>query len=82
MRKVTRQSQAKANGVKVVSATMMAARDRVGETVTEWISMHPQFMLLDLVVTQASDLRFHCVSISLFYRERAERKTRAPRTKN
>jgi len=58
------------NGVKVFSATMFAARERLGETVTQWLAEHPDLDVVDLVVTQSSDAAFHCVAISVFYFER------------
>lgn len=57
------------NGVKVFSATMFADRDRLGEKVTEWMSAHPKCKATQFVVTQSSDAAFHCIAISLFYRE-------------
>ena len=58
------------NGVKVFSATMFAARDQLGETVTAWLAAHPQLVVTDFVVTQSSDSQFHCVAITVFYWER------------
>ncbi len=58
------------NGVKVISATMMADRAQLGERATEWIRTHPQCELTEIVVTQSSDAAFHCIAISLFFRER------------
>lgn len=55
------------NGVKVFTATMIAMRERLGETVTEWIDAHPAYTINDIVVTQSSDSDFHCVAISVFY---------------
>ena len=55
------------NGVKVISATMMADRHQVGEKVTAWIAAHPQCEVTDIVVTQSSDDAFHCISFSIFY---------------
>jgi hypothetical protein len=46
---------------------MIEARGRLGETVTEWIAAHPRFEVVDIVTTQSSDSRFHCIAISLFY---------------
>lgn len=58
------------NGVKVFSATMFAARDQLGETVTAWLAAHPQLTVTDFVVTQSSDSQFHCVAITVFYWEK------------
>jgi hypothetical protein len=58
------------NGVKVFSATMMADRARLGEHVTEWIQANPHCELTEIVVTQSSDAAFHCIAITVFFRER------------
>ena len=58
------------DGVKVFSATMVADRLRLGELVTDWIQSHPQCELTEIVVTQSSDAAFHCIAISVFFRER------------
>lgn len=57
------------NGVKIFSATMAQDRDRLGERITDWIREHPDFEIVDTVVTQSSDEAFHCLVISLFYIE-------------
>jgi len=57
------------NGVKVFCATKAADRDQLGEKVTAWIKEHPSYALVDKVVTQSSDEAYHCITISLFYRE-------------
>lgn len=57
------------NGVKIFSATMYADRERLGEKVTDWITAHPRHELVDLVITQSSDAQFHCIAISVFFRE-------------
>jgi len=59
------------NGVKVFSATMIAARMQLGEAVSEWLAERPRIKIVDMVVTQSSDSRFHCVAISVFYNEAA-----------
>jgi hypothetical protein len=56
------------NGVKVFSATMIADRQRLGDTVTGWLSTHT-VDIVDLVVTQSSDASFHCIALTLFYWE-------------
>jgi hypothetical protein len=57
------------NGVKIFSATMAQERDRLGDRITEWMREHPGFEIVDTVVTQSSDEAFHCLVITLFYRE-------------
>ncbi len=59
------------NGVKVFSATMMRDREALGEKVTEWLQAHPQREIVDTRVTQSSDAQFHCITITLFYKEPA-----------
>ena len=55
------------NGVKVFSATMLADRERLGEKVTAWLQAHPRYKLVDIWVTQSSDMSFHCLAITVFY---------------
>lgn len=54
-------------GVKVFWATVSSHRAKLGETVTEWLSAHPEIELVDMVVTQSSDAHFTLVSICVFY---------------
>ncbi len=61
----------KFNGVKVFSATMVAAREKLGESVTEWIRANPRLVIEDVVVTQSSDESFHCIAITVFYTDPA-----------
>jgi hypothetical protein len=58
------------NGVKLFSATKFAERDTLGDRVTLWLREHPDFEIIDMLVTQSSDAEFHCVTISVFYFER------------
>ena len=57
------------NAVKVFSATMFADRDQLGEKVTRWVSEHSDVQLTELVVTQSSDASYHCIAITVFYRD-------------
>jgi hypothetical protein len=57
------------NGVKVFSATMFNDRSRLGDVVSSWIAERPTFNIVDMVVTQSSDNAYHCIAITLFYRE-------------
>ena len=57
------------NGVKTFSATMAKARDTLGEQVTAWLSSAPDREVVDTVVTQSSDEAFHCIAITIFYRD-------------
>jgi hypothetical protein len=42
----------------------------MGETITRWLAEHPRLEVVDKQVRQSSDQEFHCLSITLFYRER------------
>ncbi len=57
------------DGVKVFSATKFAERHQLGEEVTKWIR-NSNVTIVDKVVTQSSDSEFHCLAITLFYKER------------
>jgi hypothetical protein len=57
------------NGIKVFSATMYADRERLGERVTDWMAANPKIAVTQFVLTQSSDASFHCIAISVFYRE-------------
>ena len=55
-------------GMKVFSATKARDRESLGEAITDWIRLHPEFELFDKIVTQSSDAEFHCLAITVFYR--------------
>jgi hypothetical protein len=57
------------NGVKVFSATMAQEREHLGEKVTDWIRSRPDVEIVNTVVTQSSDEAFHCIAITLFFKE-------------
>lgn len=58
-------------GVKVFSATKAKEREMLGEVITDWIRSNPGCELIDKIVTQSSDSEFHCLTITLFYRQRS-----------
>ena len=58
-------------GVRVFSATKAKEREELGETVTRWLKSNPEIEVVDRVVSQSSDNEFHCLTIVLFYRQRA-----------
>jgi hypothetical protein len=58
-------------GVKVFSATKAKEREELGETITRWLRSNPGLEVVDRVVTQSSDNEFHCLTLVIFYRERA-----------
>lgn len=55
------------DGVKVFSATKAREREELGETITKWIKEHPDYEIVDKIVTQSSDNEFHCLTITIFY---------------
>jgi hypothetical protein len=61
------------DGVQVFSATMMAQRQTLGETVTAWLekarATKPGFQIVDMQITQSSDEAFHCLACWVFYKE-------------
>jgi hypothetical protein len=57
-------------GIKVFSTTLARDREQMGESITRWLRENPQHEIVDKVVTQSSDKEFHCLTITLFYRER------------
>ena len=59
------------NAVKIFSATMHADRAQLGDRITQWIADHPQAAVTEFSITQSSDASFHCVAITIFYRETA-----------
>ena len=65
----------KFTGVKVFSATMAQEREQLGEKVTAWLKAHREanhpVEVVDKVITQSSDNAFHCLAITLFYRDAA-----------
>ena len=54
---------------KVFSATKAREREDLGEVITRWIRANPQVQIVEKVVTQSSDNEFHCLTITVFYRE-------------
>ena len=57
-------------GVKVFSATKAKEREALGENVTAWIRNNPGYEIIDKIVTQSSDSEFHCLTITLFYKQK------------
>lgn len=60
------------SGIKVFTATKAREREELGELASAWLRTHPEFEIVDKTVTQSSDREYHCLSITLFYRNRAE----------
>jgi hypothetical protein len=57
-------------GMKVFSTTLARDREVMGDTITRWLTDNQQLEVVDKIVTQSSDKEFHCLTITLFYRER------------
>lgn len=57
-------------GVKVFSTTLARDRENMGENITRWLKENPNVEILDREVTQSSDKEFHCLTITLFYRQK------------
>jgi folate-dependent tRNA-U54 methylase TrmFO/GidA len=56
--------------VKVFTTTLARDRDAMGDAIGRWLAEHPDVEIVDKRVTQSSDSEFHCLSITLFYRDR------------
>ncbi|HEY4885835.1 MAG TPA: hypothetical protein VII08_19590 [Myxococcales bacterium] len=58
-------------GMKVFSTTLARDREHMGDNITRWVQENQQQLeIVDKTVTQSSDKEFHCLTITLFYRER------------
>jgi hypothetical protein len=57
-------------GIKVFSTTLARDREQMGETITKWLKDNPNVEIVDRIVTQSSDKEFHCLTITLFYRQK------------
>ena len=63
-------TQANYNGVKVFSATMAKTRSMLSDRISEWVNRHPEYEIVDTVVTQSSDSSYHCLTFTIFYTTR------------
>lgn len=59
------------SGMKIFSTTLARDREAMGDNITRWLHENSQYEIVDKIVTQSSDKEFHCLTITLFYRERA-----------
>ena len=55
--------------VKVFSATKARERDGLGDRITEFLQERKP-LIVDKIVTQSSDKEFHCLTITLFYKDK------------
>ncbi len=58
------------DGMKVFSTTLMRDREVMGERITQWLKDHPGIEVVERIVRQSSDKEFHCLTITLFYKEK------------
>jgi hypothetical protein len=58
------------SGMKIFSTTLARDREQMGDNITRWLRDNQQYEIVDKMVTQSSDKEFHCLTITLFYRER------------
>ena len=58
-------------GMKIFSTTLARDREQMSDNITRWLHDNQQLEIVDKIVTQSSDKEFHCLTITLFYRERA-----------
>lgn len=58
-------------GVKVFSTTLARDRENMGENITKWLKENSNLEIVDREVTQSSDKEFHCLTITLFYRQKS-----------
>lgn len=56
-------------GAKVFSATRAKEREELGDSITRWLRANPGLEIVDKIVTQSSDQEFHCLTITLFFRD-------------
>ncbi len=56
-------------GVQVFTATKAREREELGDAVTRWLREHPDVEIVDKYVTQSSDKEFHCLTITLVYKQ-------------
>jgi hypothetical protein len=59
-------------GVKVFAATKAKEREELSENVNRWIKSNQDLEIVDKVVSQSSDDEFHCYSLVIFYKQKAQ----------
>ncbi len=59
------------DGVKIFSATKAREREEIGDRITDWVTNSANSLeIVDKVVSQSSDRECHCLTVTLFYRQR------------
>jgi hypothetical protein len=56
--------------VKVFSATLAGERAVLGDRVSSWLAANRDIEIVAICVTQSSDSRFHCYTLTLFFMRR------------
>ncbi|MCC7381348.1 MAG: hypothetical protein IT384_05935 [Deltaproteobacteria bacterium] len=65
-------------GIKIFSATKAEDRSALGEVVEKWLRAHPDLEIVDKELRQSSDSAFHCLTLTLFYRSKADPTAKQP----
>lgn len=55
------------DGVEVFSATVVRAREELGERITQWREEHRDRDIVDVDVMQSSDMSYHCLTIVIWW---------------
>ena len=58
------------SGMKIFSTTLARDREAMGDNITRWLHDNQQLEIVDKIVTQSSDKEFHCLTITLFFKEK------------
>ncbi|MEE9384419.1 MAG: hypothetical protein V3V08_13525 [Nannocystaceae bacterium] len=58
------------DGVEIFSATVVRAREQLGDRVTEWREQNRDVSIVDVDVRQSSDAAYHCLTIVLWWAEK------------
>lgn len=58
--------------MRVFSATLADGRASLGERVSAWLADSHDIEIVDICVTQSSDARFHCYTMTVFYGPRRD----------
>lgn len=61
------------DGLVVFTATKAKEREYIGERITRWIRSGAPKEILDVQVTQSSDEEFHCLTVTILYRNMSEK---------
>ena len=57
------------DGVQMFAATKAKDRDKMGETISQWMAKNRHLVPVDWCITQSSDNEFHCVTFTIFWRK-------------